>query len=91
MATPFPALALPRAVVDRMALPHDGTLVLGQHVGLGIVDDPWTEPGTYDLRERENGPLYSGEGSLLYPGRDAGYEGVGASLRLKALRLDRGL
>ena len=30
--------------------------------------------------------LYNGEGSLLYPGRDAGYDGVVASLRLKALR-----
>ncbi len=63
-----------------------GLLYWGSMSVWNIVDDPWTEPGTYDLRKRENGPLYNGEGSLLYPGRDAGYEGVVASLRLKALR-----
>lgn len=63
-----------------------GLLYWGSMSVWNIVDDPWTEPGTYDLRKREKGPLYNGEGSLLYPGRDAGYEGVVASLRLKALR-----
>lgn len=63
-----------------------GLLYWGSMSVWNIVDDPWTEPGTYDLRKREKGPLYNGEGSLLYPGRDVGYEGVAPSLRLKALR-----
>ena len=63
-----------------------GLLYWGGMSFWSIVDDPWTEPGTYDLRKREKGPLFNGEGSLLYPGRDAGYEGVAPSLRLKALR-----
>ncbi len=50
------------------------------------VEEPWTDPKTLDRRERRKGLLYNGEGSLLYPGQDAGYDGVAASLRLKALR-----
>jgi hypothetical protein len=51
------------------------------------VDDPWTDPKTYNLRKQEDkGPIFNGEGSLVYPGRDAGYEGIAPSLRLKALR-----
>jgi len=50
------------------------------------VDDPWTDPKTYDLRKKREGPLFNGEGSLVYPGRAAGYDGIASSLRLKALR-----
>ncbi len=50
------------------------------------VDDPWTEPGTLDRRQDGRGPLFNGEGSLLYPARAVGYEGIAPSLRLKALR-----
>ncbi len=50
------------------------------------VDDPWTDPKTYDLRKNGKGPLYNGEGSFVYPGRAVGYDGIAASLRLKALR-----
>jgi hypothetical protein len=50
------------------------------------VEDPWTEPGTLDRRDRNPALLYNGEGSLVYPGRAAGYEGIAPSLRLKALR-----
>ena len=50
------------------------------------VEDPWTDPKTLDRRKGKKGFLYNGEGSLLYPGRGAGYDGVAASLRLKALR-----
>ncbi len=50
------------------------------------VDDPWTDPKTLDRRKDGKGPLYNGEGSLLYPGRAAGYDGIAPSLRLKALR-----
>jgi len=50
------------------------------------VDDPWTDPRTYNLRKEGKGPIFNGEGSLLYPGRAAGYDGIAPSLRLKALR-----
>ncbi len=45
------------------------------------VKDPWTDPATMkgDL-------VFNGEGSLVYPGRDVGYEGIAPSIRLKALR-----
>jgi len=51
------------------------------------VEDPWTNPETYDRRNDEGkGPLWNGEGSLVYPGRACGYDGIAPSLRLKALR-----
>jgi hypothetical protein len=50
------------------------------------VADPWTNPETYDLRKEHKELLYNGEGSLVYPGRAVGYDGIVASMRLKALR-----
>jgi hypothetical protein len=50
------------------------------------VDDPWTEPETLDRRDRGKGQVWNGEGSIVYPGRACGYEGIAPSLRLKALR-----
>lgn len=50
------------------------------------VEDPWTDPGTLDRRDRNPKYMYNGEGSLLYPARAVGYEGVAPSIRLKALR-----
>jgi hypothetical protein len=50
------------------------------------VDDPWTDSKTYGRREGQKGPVYHGEGTLVYPARPAGYEGIAPSLRLKALR-----
>ncbi len=50
------------------------------------VDDPWTDPKTYNLRKQGKGPIFNGEGSLVYPGRAVGYDGIAPSLRLKALR-----
>ena len=50
------------------------------------VDDPWSDPKTLDRRKAKNKQLYNGDGSLLYPGRAVGYDGIVASLRLKALR-----
>lgn len=50
------------------------------------VDDPWTDPKTLDRRQQRAGLLYNGEGSLLYPGRAVGYDGVAEGLRVKALR-----
>jgi hypothetical protein len=51
------------------------------------VDDPWTDPKTFDRRtQRSPELLYNGEGTLVYPGRAVGYDGIAPSLRLKALR-----
>jgi len=50
------------------------------------VEDPWTDPGTLDRRDRNPKLMYNGEGSLVYPARVVGYEGIAPSLRLKALR-----
>jgi hypothetical protein len=50
------------------------------------VDDPWTDPKTLDRRNGRKDPLYNGEGTIVYPGRAVGYEGIAPSLRLKALR-----
>lgn len=50
------------------------------------VNDPWTDPKTLDRRKDGKGPLYQGEGTLVYPGRAVGYDGIAPSLRLKALR-----
>jgi len=49
------------------------------------VEDPWTDPANYKHRGGK-GPVFNGEGMLVYPGRAAGYEGIAPSLRLKALR-----
>jgi hypothetical protein len=52
------------------------------------VEDPWLDGRTYGHAHLKNGkgPLYNGEGTLVYPARAAGYDGIVASLRLKALR-----
>jgi hypothetical protein len=50
-------------------------------------DDPWTDPWTYGHgKGGEKGLVYNGEGTLVYPGRPCGFDGVVPSLRLKALR-----
>ncbi len=50
------------------------------------VDDPWTDPKTYCPRGPNQSPIYNGEGTIVYPGRAVGYDGIAPSLRLKALR-----
>jgi len=50
------------------------------------VDDPWTDPKTLDRRDGRKDLLFNGEGSIVYPGRVVGYDGIAPSLRLKALR-----
>lgn len=51
------------------------------------VDDPWTDGATYPRPDqRSGGRVYNGEGTLVYPGRAVGYEGIAPSLRLKTLR-----
>lgn len=50
------------------------------------VDDPWVDPRTYRPGRPERPLIYNGEGTLVYPARPCGYEGIVPSLRLKALR-----
>jgi hypothetical protein len=45
--------------------------------------DPWTDPLTHG-RDRPSG--YNAEGSLFYPGSQAGFDGPVASIRLKMIR-----
>jgi len=49
-------------------------------------EDPWTDPKTYRAGKGPKAPLFNGEGTLAYPARPAGYDGIAASLRMKALR-----
>jgi hypothetical protein len=46
------------------------------------VEDPWTNPATYG----EGSAVFNGEGSLFYPGFDAGLAGPVTSIRLKQVR-----
>jgi len=54
------------------------------------VEDPWIDPKTYQPGDRsrpiEKRPIYNGEGCLVYPARDVGFDGVVPSMRLKVLR-----
>lgn len=54
------------------------------------VEDPWKEAPFYTgrggLQTGRKGRIFWGEGSLVYPARAVGYEGIVPSLRLKALR-----
>jgi hypothetical protein len=50
------------------------------------VEDPWTDAGTLDRRKQRKELLYNGEGSIVYPGRPVGYDGIASSMRLKTLR-----
>ena len=62
-----------------------GILYWGNMVYWKEVDDPWISPKTY--RNKYNAKIvYNGEGTLLYPGRAVGYDGIVPSLRIKALR-----
>jgi hypothetical protein len=53
-------------------------------------DDPWTQaPFFTDDRKPPRGDkakVFYGEGSLVYPARDVGYDGIVPTIRLKALR-----
>lgn len=50
------------------------------------VEDPWTDPRTYRPGQSSRPVIFNGEGTLVYPARACGYDGVVPSLRLKALR-----
>jgi len=53
-------------------------------------DDPWTRAPFYTGNDQpqqgEKGIVFQGEGSLVYPARAVGYDGVVPTIRLKALR-----
>ncbi len=49
----------------------------------GQCENPWEQPITY---QNSDEIYYNGEGSLFYPGVEAGFDGPVTSLRLKALR-----
>ncbi len=53
-------------------------------------DDPWTQAPFYTGSGRpqqgRKGIVFNGEGSLVYPARAVGYDGVVPTIRLKALR-----
>jgi hypothetical protein len=61
-----------------------GILYWGDLAYWSQIEDPWVDPQTYWTEDKSL--LFNGEGSLLYPGRAAGYDGIAPSLRLKALR-----
>jgi hypothetical protein len=54
------------------------------------VEDPWTEAPYYSGSGRpqqgKKGIIFQGEGSLVYPARAVGYDGIVPTIRLKALR-----
>lgn len=87
--TDFPLLnyRVPAWIAWRYQL--TGLLYWGGMTYWNDVSDPWTEPITLNRRDRRKdgkGPVYNGEGSLVYPARAVGYEGIAPSLRVKALR-----
>ena len=53
-------------------------------------DDPWQHAPVYTGRgvfqQGDKGIRFNGEGSLVYPARTVGYEGIVPTIRLKALR-----
>jgi hypothetical protein len=64
-----------------------GLLYWGGMAYWNQVDDPWTDAWTYGHgKGGQMGTVYNGEGTLVYPGRPCGFDGVVPSLRLKALR-----
>jgi len=52
--------------------------------------DPWTEAPVYTgrgaVQQGRKGLVFNGEGSLVYPARAVGYDGMVPTIRLKALR-----
>ncbi|HEY3323158.1 MAG TPA: glycoside hydrolase domain-containing protein [Planctomycetota bacterium] len=56
----------------------------------GDADDPWTDVPKYygngKPQQGQKGIVFNGEGSLVYPARAIGYDGIAPTIRLKALR-----
>lgn len=53
-------------------------------------DDPWTKAPFYTekpmAKPGQEAPIFNGDGSLVYPARAVGFDGIVPSIRLKALR-----
>jgi len=64
----------------------EGLLYWGGMAWWNAVEDPWTDPATYPPPERRRRYVFNGEGSLLYPAFNVGFQGAVPSMRLKALR-----
>jgi hypothetical protein len=72
---------------------HDGIKGLLYWGGMAYwneTDDPWTHAPVYTgngaFQQGGKGLVFNGEGSLVYPARSVGYDGIVPSIRLKALR-----
>jgi len=67
-----------------------GLLYWGGLTYWGETDNPWTTAPFYTekagVKEGEEAPIFNGDGSLVYPARATGSEGIVPSIRLKALR-----
>lgn len=67
-----------------------GLLYWGGMAHWARVEDPWQQAPYYVgkgvLQQGQKGIIYHGEGSLVYPARAVGYDGIVPSIRLKALR-----
>ncbi len=53
-------------------------------------EDPWSQAPFYtgngNFQQGRKGIVFNGEGSLVYPARAVGYDGIAPTVRLKALR-----
>ena len=72
---------------------HDhltGLLYWGGMAYWSPVEDPWTQTpfysGSNKPQQGKKGLVFNGEGSLVYPARVVGYDGIVPTIRLKALR-----
>ncbi len=67
-----------------------GLLYWGGMAYWSQTDNPWTQAPIYTGSGRpqqgEKGIVFNGEGSLVYPARAVGYNGIVPTVRLKALR-----
>jgi hypothetical protein len=67
-----------------------GLLYWGGMCYWGSGDDPWSQAPFYvgkgALQQGQKGIQFNGEGSLVYPARAVGYDGIVPTIRLKALR-----
>ncbi|MBI5771360.1 MAG: DUF4091 domain-containing protein [Verrucomicrobia bacterium] len=67
-----------------------GLLYWGGMAYWAKVEDPWQQAphfvGKGVFQQGQTGIVYHGEGSLVYPARAVGYDGIAPSIRLKALR-----
>jgi heme exporter protein D len=67
-----------------------GLLYWGGMAYWNQVEDPWLQAPVYTgsgtFQQGDKGIVFQGEGSLVYPARAVGYDGIVPTVRLKALR-----